>query len=74
MRIEDALQALKPKAEWVLRGDSYEDLEWLDKTQTKPTKAALEAKMAQELPEASLTEKLASVGLSVDDLKAALGL
>ena len=30
----DALQSLKPKAEWVLRGDV---LEWLDAVQTEPT-------------------------------------
>jgi len=37
-------------------------------------KAAIDAHVAQEDPEPSLTEKLASIGLSVDDLKAALGL
>ena len=30
----DAIQSLKPKAEWVLRGDV---LEWLDSEQTEPT-------------------------------------
>jgi len=30
----DAIQSLKPNAEWVLRGDV---LEWLDSEQTKPT-------------------------------------
>ena len=30
----DALQSLKPNAEWVLRGD---ELEWLDSEQTEPT-------------------------------------
>ena len=30
----DALLSLKPKAEWVLRGD---ELEWLDSEQTEPT-------------------------------------
>ena len=33
----DALTKLKPNAEWVWRGDDYDDLEWLDKNQTKPT-------------------------------------
>jgi len=73
MTIQQALQALKPKAEWVLRGDTYEDLEWLDENQTKPTKASVTAKMAEELPEPTIAAKLASVGLSIDDLKAALG-
>jgi hypothetical protein len=34
----DALQSLRPGAEWVLRGD---DLEWLDTNQTKPTEAEI---------------------------------
>jgi hypothetical protein len=34
MTTVDALQSLKPKAEWVLRGDT---LEWLDGSQTEPT-------------------------------------
>ena len=34
MSTTDALQSLKPGAEWVLRGDV---LEWLDGSQTKPT-------------------------------------
>ena len=32
--IHEALQSLKPGAEWVLRGDV---LEWLDGSQTEPT-------------------------------------
>jgi len=34
----DALQSLRPSAEWVLRGD---DLEWLDQSQTQPTDAEI---------------------------------
>ena len=34
MTTVDALQSLKPNAEWVLRGDV---LEWLDSEQTEPT-------------------------------------
>jgi hypothetical protein len=30
----DALQSLRPGAEWVIRGD---DLEWLDQNQTQPS-------------------------------------
>jgi hypothetical protein len=40
----DALQSLKPKAEWVLRGD---DLEWLDAVQTEPTTAELDAEVVR---------------------------
>ena len=35
--IPAALQALKPGAEWVLRGDQWSGLEWLDKKQAVPT-------------------------------------
>jgi hypothetical protein len=40
----DALQSLKPGAEWVLRGD---DLEWLDAVQTEPTTAELSAEVVR---------------------------
>jgi hypothetical protein len=39
-----ALQSLRPKAQWVLRGD---DLEWLDTEQTRPTDAEIEAEVAR---------------------------
>lgn len=32
---------LRPGAEWNLRGNTYEGLEWLDTIQTKPTKEEL---------------------------------
>ena len=35
--IPEALQSLKPGAQWTLRGDNYSGLEWLDSGQTKPT-------------------------------------
>jgi predicted nuclease with TOPRIM domain len=37
MDITRALKSLRPGAEWTLRGDDYEGLQWLDKTQSKPT-------------------------------------
>jgi hypothetical protein len=40
----DALQSLRPGAEWVLRGD---DLEWLDQNQTEPTAAEIDAEVAR---------------------------
>ena len=42
--ITEALTLLKPEARWVCRGDTYAGLEWLDKTQTKPTEDELNAK------------------------------
>jgi len=40
----DALQSLRPGAQWVLRGD---DLEWLDSNQTQPTEAEIAAEVAR---------------------------
>jgi hypothetical protein len=40
----DALQSLRPGAQWVLRGD---DLEWLDTEQTQPTEAEITAEVAR---------------------------
>ena len=45
--ITEALTALYPEARWVCRGDTYAGLEWLDKTQTKPTEQEIEEKIAE---------------------------
>ncbi len=38
----DALQSLRPGAQWVLRGD---DLEWMDTEQTQPTETEITAEV-----------------------------
>ena len=38
----DAVQSLKPKAKWVLRGDV---LEWYDTEQTEPTQSEIDAEV-----------------------------
>ena len=38
-----AIQSLKPNAEWILRGDDFDGLEWLDTKQTKPTESEIDA-------------------------------
>ena len=40
----DALQSLKPNAEWVLRGD---ELTWMDGVQTEPTQSEIDAEVAR---------------------------
>ena len=45
--IPKALQALKPGAEWVLRGDDWSGLEWLDKKQAAPTEKEVTDKIAE---------------------------
>ena len=44
--IATALQKLKPGAEWVLRGNDYSGLDWLDSGQTKPTETEINDKIA----------------------------
>ena len=72
-KIVKALEDLGAK-EWTLIGDNIEDIVWL--TDDKKTKAQIEKAIANPLPDKELTidEKLASVGLSIGDLKAALGI
>ena len=43
--IVKALTSLRPGAQWVLRSSDYEDLEWLDEDQSKPTKEEVEAEI-----------------------------
>ena len=46
--ITQALLELTPGAEWVLRGEVYSGLEWIDgHGQDKPTEAAITAKIAE---------------------------
>lgn len=71
-----ALWQIRPNSEWVLRGDDYSGLEWLDVEQSKPSWEEIENAINNPIPkvEPTVTDKLASVGLSLDDLKTALGL
>ena len=40
----NALQSLRPIAQWAIRGD---DLEWMDTEQTQPTEAEITAEVAR---------------------------
>lgn len=74
--ITKALRDLRPNSEWTLSGDNYADLQWLDTKTSKPTLAEIETAIANPLPEpvATVQEKLAAAGLTIDELKEALGL
>jgi hypothetical protein len=74
-KIAKALIVLRPKAEFTLLGDNYSDINWLDTVQTKPTLTEVEAEIANPTPqpEPTVGEKLASVGLSLEELRKALG-
>ena len=43
----DAVQALRPGAECNIRGNVYSGIEWLDKSQTKPTEEEVESKLRE---------------------------
>ena len=45
--ITHAIQALKPGAEWVLRGTEYSGLEWQDSSQTRPTETEVNSKISE---------------------------
>lgn len=55
--IPDALQAIAPGAEWVLRGNEYSGLEWLDTKQAQPNEEEVNAEVARL--QAELPNKLA---------------
>jgi hypothetical protein len=48
MTLPEALAQLCPGAGWVLQGDTYEGLTWLDKTWPPPSREDIEAAMAME--------------------------
>ena len=56
----DAIQSLRPNAEWVLRG---ENLEWMDTNQTQPTEAEITAELVrlQAVYEAKLYQRQRAV-------------
>ena len=45
--ISDAIIELKPGADYILRGEDYSGLEWLDSSQTKPTETEINSKIAE---------------------------
>ena len=47
IRISDALQILRPGAEWSIGNNSYSQLDWLDTKQTKPTEEEIVQKIAE---------------------------
>ena len=45
--ITHALQSLKSGAQWILRGNDYSGLEWLDSKQTQPTETEVNSKISE---------------------------
>ena len=73
-KISLALNNLRPNSEWTLIGDDYSEIIWLDETQSKPTFEEITEEIANQSnkPAPTIEEKLASIGLSLDELKAVL--
>lgn len=49
--IDIALVNLRPGAQWVLNGNSYENIEWLDENQSKPTEQQVNDEISRLLAE-----------------------
>lgn len=75
-QIVEALLRLKPESNWNLIGDDYSEIQWLDDPKTKPTAAQIQLEIDNPTPEPQLSvvDKLNAAGLSVDELKIALGI
>ena len=43
--IVEAIKNLKPGATWSLNGDTYNGLDWLDETQSKPTEEEIQTEI-----------------------------
>lgn len=77
-KVIDAILSIRPNAEFTQKGILYEDLEWLDTEQTKPSKTEWESAISrieeiEQQKKVTAEAKLAALGLTADDLKA-LGL
>jgi hypothetical protein len=42
-----AINSLRPGAEWSLNGSNYDDIVWHDNVQTKPSKSEIEAEITR---------------------------
>jgi hypothetical protein len=73
-QILEALAVLTPTAQFVLIDDNYEGIDWQSDSIEKPSLTALELEISKPKAEPTVEQKLASVGLNLDDLKSALGL
>jgi hypothetical protein len=45
--IDKALANLVPNAEWIVEGDTYDGIQWLDKNKTKPTEEEVTNEVAR---------------------------
>tara|TARA_R110002012_G_scaffold27118_3_gene87173 strand:- start:330 stop:635 length:306 start_codon:yes stop_codon:yes gene_type:complete len=45
--IDKALASLVPNAEWIVEGDTYDGIQWLDQDKTKPTEEEVTNEVAR---------------------------
>lgn len=68
--IIDAIQSLRPGAEWGLNGQNYDGLNWFEtNTQPKPTKEEVESEIARLQSQYDLTEYQRQRAPEYPDLK-----
>lgn len=61
--ISQALQSLRPGAQWVVQDNSYAGIQWLDTVQSKPTESEVNAEMVR-------LEAYAPLQITKDEAKA----
>ena len=54
--IDKALMSLRPGAQWAMSGDEYEGIQWMDETQTMPSKREILAEVERLKLEQKRTE------------------
>lgn len=54
--IPEAIQSLRPNAQWVLKGTEYDGLEWLSEDVTKPTEEEINQEILRLQEEFNNTE------------------
>ena len=72
--IANKLKTLLPNAEWTFVGNANNESEFLANLIYDGVAPSWNEVLEAEIVEPTVEDKLASVGLSIDDLKAALGL
>jgi hypothetical protein len=68
--IVNALNTLCPGAQWVLNGDGFAGLTWLDQTQAKPTEDQIAAAIASYTPPPTLQSQVAALQAQLAQLLA----
>lgn len=68
MTLTDALQEMRPNAEWTMTGDTYAGLNWIDAVQTKPTEAEINTYITDNLYKEQRRKAYPPIGDQLDAL------